>query len=79
MDVSRAPKVKDYFAKKGFDPLPGARPMLRLIQDTVCKALADELLLGRLAGGGKITVDVEGEDKIQLIFADEAAKEASVT
>ena len=79
VEINFTPKVKDYLAKKGFDPQMGARPMARLIQDTVRKALADELLFGRLAGGGKITVDVEGEDKIQLIFVDEAAKEASVT
>ena len=35
----------------------GARPMARLIQDTIRKALADELLFGRLANGGKVTID----------------------
>ena len=45
--------------KKGFDPLMGARPMARLIQDTIRKALADELLFGRLVDGGRLTVDIE--------------------
>jgi len=36
----------------------GARPMARLIQDTIRKALADELLFGRLVSGGKVTIDV---------------------
>ena len=40
-------------AKKGFDPLMGARPMQRLIQDTIRRALADELLFGRLVDGGR--------------------------
>jgi ATP-dependent Clp protease ATP-binding subunit ClpA len=60
--------LKAYLAKKGFDPQMGARPMSRLIQDTIRKALADELLFGRLTNGGKVTVDLEGEDKVVLNF-----------
>ena len=63
--------LKDYLAKTGFDPLMGARPMARLIQDTIRSALADELLFGRLAGGGKVTVDVGAEDKVKLEFVEE--------
>ncbi|MGH8618451.1 MAG: AAA family ATPase, partial [Burkholderiales bacterium] len=79
VEITFTQRLKDYLAKKGFDPLMGARPMARLIQDTVRKALADELLFGRLANGGKVTVDLEGEDKVQLVFADEVTPEASVT
>lgn len=60
--------LKKYLAKKGFDPLMGARPMARLIQDTIRRALADELLFGRLANGGKVTVDMDKDEKIQLTF-----------
>jgi ATP-dependent Clp protease ATP-binding subunit ClpA len=49
----------------------GARPMSRLIQDTIRSALADELLFGKLANGGKVTVDVK-DDKVVLEFAEEA-------
>ena len=63
--------LKAHLAKKGFDPLMGARPMARLIQDTIRRALADELLFGRLANGGKVTVDVGSDDKIALTFAEE--------
>ena len=63
--------LKAHLAKKGFDPLMGARPMARLIQDTIRRALADELLFGRLANGGKVTVDVGAEDKVALTFAEE--------
>jgi ATP-dependent Clp protease ATP-binding subunit ClpA len=63
--------LKDYLAKTGFDPLMGARPMARLIQDTIRSALADELLFGRLASGGKVTVDVKDE-KVVLEFEEEA-------
>ena len=60
--------LKDYLAKHGFDPLMGARPMARLIQDTIRKALADELLFGRLAQGGRVTIDVDANDKVALEF-----------
>jgi ATP-dependent Clp protease ATP-binding subunit ClpA len=73
VEISFTPELKEFLAKQGFDPLMGARPMARLIQDTIRKALADELLFGRLAGGGKVTVDVDKEEKIQLVFAEEPA------
>jgi ATP-dependent Clp protease ATP-binding subunit ClpA len=63
--------LKDYLAKNGFDPLMGARPMARLIQDTIRSALADELLFGRLASGGKVTVDVDADGKVKLEFTEE--------
>ena len=49
----------------------GARPMLRLIQDLVRKALADELLFGRLVDGGKVTVDVGKGEEVRLVFDDD--------
>ena len=54
-------RLRRHLAKKGFDPLMGARPMSRLIQETIRKALADELLFGKLVSGGRVTVDLEGE------------------
>jgi ATP-dependent Clp protease ATP-binding subunit ClpA len=63
------PKLKEFLARKGFDPQMGARPMARLIQDTIRKALADELLFGRLTGGGHVTIDADEEGKVRLIFA----------
>ena len=58
--------LKAYLAKNGFDPLMGARPMARLIQDTIRRALADELLFGRLASGGRVTIDVDADGKVKL-------------
>lgn len=52
----------------------GARPMARLIQDTIRSALADELLFGKLANGGKVTVDLDAEGKIRLGFEEEHAE-----
>jgi len=68
VEVSFTQALKDYLTKRGFDPLMGARPMSRLIQDTIRRALADELLFGKLATGGKITVDVDADGKVQLEF-----------
>jgi ATP-dependent Clp protease ATP-binding subunit ClpA len=65
--------LKEFLAKDGFDPLMGARPMARLIQDTIRSALADELLFGRLANGGKVVVDVDTDGKVKLQFEEEAA------
>jgi ATP-dependent Clp protease ATP-binding subunit ClpA len=65
--------LREYLAKKGFDPLMGARPMARLIQDSIRSALADELLFGRLSHGGKVTVDIDEAEKMRLTFAEEPA------
>jgi ATP-dependent Clp protease ATP-binding subunit ClpA len=62
-------------AKKGFDPLMGARPMQRLIQDTIRKALADELLFGRLTEGGRLEVDLDDKDEVTLDIAPLSKKE----
>ncbi len=59
VEVAFTDNLRKHLAKKGFDPLMGARPMQRLIQDTIRRALADELLFGRLTDGGRLTVDLE--------------------
>jgi ATP-dependent Clp protease ATP-binding subunit ClpA len=58
VDVTFTDDLRQYLGRKGFDPLMGARPMQRLIQDTIRRALADELLFGRLVDGGRLTVDM---------------------
>jgi ATP-dependent Clp protease ATP-binding subunit ClpA len=62
--------LRKFLAKKGFDPLMGARPMARLIQDMIRKALADELLFGRLVSGGRVIVDLDDKDQITLDFSE---------
>ena len=69
--------LREHLAKHGFDPLMGARPMSRLIQDTIRRALADELLFGKLANGGKVTVDIDEADKITLKFFEEKVPEVA--
>ncbi|ARU05032.1 ATP-dependent Clp protease ATP-binding subunit ClpA [Comamonas serinivorans] len=66
VEVTFTDKLRQYLAKKGFDPLMGARPMQRLIQDTIRKALADELLFGRLVDGGRLNVDLDDKDEVLL-------------
>jgi ATP-dependent Clp protease ATP-binding subunit ClpA len=67
--------LRQHLAKKGFDPLMGARPMQRLIQDVIRRALADELLFGRLANGGSVYVDIDDKDEVTLTFNDSDPKE----
>jgi ATP-dependent Clp protease ATP-binding subunit ClpA len=75
VEVEFTDGLKAYLARNGFDPLMGARPMARLIQDTIRSALADELLFGKLAGGGSVTVDIDPEGKTKLRF-NETKREA---
>lgn len=62
--------LRKFLAQKGFDPLMGARPMSRLIQDMIRKALADELLFGKLMTGGKVTVDLDEKNEVRLDFSE---------
>ena len=74
VDASFTQELKNYLAKSGFDEQMGARPMARLIQDTIRKALADELLFGRLVNGGEVEIDIDNKEKIVLnIKVDEKA------
>ncbi len=63
-----------WLAEKGYDRLYGARPLARVIQDKIKRPLADELLFGRLAKGGKVFVTVEaGELAFHIAPAGETA------
>jgi ATP-dependent Clp protease ATP-binding subunit ClpA len=73
VEITFTDALRAHLAKKGFDPLMGARPMARLIQDTIRRALADELLFGRLANGGAVSVTVDEDERVRLDFEDEQA------
>jgi ATP-dependent Clp protease ATP-binding subunit ClpA len=73
VEASFTAALKEHLARKGFDPLMGARPMARLIQDTIRRALADELLFGRLQHGGKVSIDIGEDEKLKLKFEEEPA------
>ncbi|MFN8896001.1 MAG: ATP-dependent Clp protease ATP-binding subunit ClpA [Betaproteobacteria bacterium] len=66
VEVTFTDALRKHLGKKGFDPLMGARPMQRLIQDTIRRALADELLFGRLVDGGRLTVDIDDKGEVLL-------------
>ncbi|MGH6622863.1 MAG: AAA family ATPase, partial [Burkholderiaceae bacterium] len=68
VDITFSDALRQHLAKKGFDPVMGARPMARLIQDTIRKALADELLFGRLVSGGRVDVEVDDKGEVKLEF-----------
>ncbi|MET3119067.1 ATP-dependent Clp protease ATP-binding subunit ClpA [Undibacterium sp. GrIS 1.8] len=70
VEVTFTESLRKFLGKKGFDPLMGARPMARLIQDMIRKALADELLFGKLVSGGRVIVDLDDKDQIKLEFSE---------
>jgi ATP-dependent Clp protease ATP-binding subunit ClpA len=53
--------ARRWLAQRGYDPKMGARPMARLIQEQIKRPLAEELLFGKLAGGGQVQVSVAGD------------------
>jgi ATP-dependent Clp protease ATP-binding subunit ClpA len=64
--ITLAPEARAYLAKKGFDPVMGARPLARVIQTEVRDPLTDEILFGKLENGGTVTIGLEGE---KLVFS----------
>ncbi|MHC1479041.1 ATP-dependent Clp protease ATP-binding subunit ClpA [Frateuria aurantia] len=68
--------ARRWMAENGFDPQMGARPMARVIQDRVKRVLADELLFGKLADGGKVILSVkDGELSVESEAAEPVAVE----
>jgi ATP-dependent Clp protease ATP-binding subunit ClpA len=65
--------ARDWIARKGYDNKFGARPMGRVIDESIKGALVDELLFGRLEDGGSVEVDLDAEkDELKFVFtADE--------
>ena len=60
-------EAADWLAKNGFDELYGARPLARVIQESIKKPLADEILFGKLVKGGHVVVKLE-DGKIAFAF-----------
>jgi len=50
--------AKEWLAERGYDPLYGARPLARVIQEFIKKPLAEELLFGKLVKGGAVKVNL---------------------
>ncbi|MBH1568132.1 ATP-dependent Clp protease ATP-binding subunit ClpA [Stenotrophomonas maltophilia] len=64
VSLSATPTARVWLAHHGFDPLMGARPMARVIQDKIKRPLADELLFGKLVNGGKVSIDVRDDELV---------------
>ncbi|GHB94087.1 ATP-dependent Clp protease ATP-binding subunit ClpA [Thermomonas carbonis] len=70
VSLSATPAARDWLAQHGFDPLMGARPMARLIQDRIKRPLADELLFGKLVAGGRVSLDAVDGDLSLVVQAE---------
>ncbi len=75
VSMSVTDKARHWLAEKGYDPVMGARPMARVIQDEIKQVLADELLFGDLTDGGHVKIDVE--DKKLVCHAESTKKESA--
>jgi ATP-dependent Clp protease ATP-binding subunit ClpA len=76
--ITLEPEARTWLAEKGFDPVYGARPLARVIQTEVRDPLTDEILFGRLEGGGTVTISLKG-GKLDFRFEASAPPKAPVT
>ena len=60
--------TKKYLANKGFDEIFGARELSRIIQDEIKKPIAEELIFGKIAKGGHISITIK-DKKIEFKFS----------
>ncbi|MEA2695623.1 MAG: ATP-dependent Clp protease ATP-binding subunit ClpA [Acidobacteriota bacterium] len=74
--IELTPPARDLLAKKGYDPAFGARPLSRVMEDTVKRPLTEEILFGKLENGGTAVVDAEGEEVVLRTAARPEAAEA---
>jgi ATP-dependent Clp protease ATP-binding subunit ClpA len=65
--INLEPEARIWLAEKGFDPVYGARPLARVIQTEVRDPLTDEILFGRLEGGGTVTITMK-DGKLDFKF-----------
>jgi ATP-dependent Clp protease ATP-binding subunit ClpA len=66
IEVTVSDEALDYLVDSGFDPLMGARPLQRVIDNEIKKPLSKIMLFGSLKDGGKVRIDSDGE-KLNLI------------
>jgi ATP-dependent Clp protease ATP-binding subunit ClpA len=59
--ITLLPDARKYLARKGYDPVYGARPLARVIQSEVRDRLTDQILFGELENGGTATIGYDGE------------------
>ena len=69
VDVEFSSELRDWLSEKGYDRQMGARPLARLLQDRIKKPLSEEILFGKLEGGGKVKIGlspVHGEITFEI-------------
>ncbi len=76
--INLEPEARMWLAEKGFDPVYGARPLARVIQTEVRDPLTDEILFGRLEGGGTVTITMK-DGKLDFKFEASAPPKTPVT
>jgi ATP-dependent Clp protease ATP-binding subunit ClpA len=75
--ITLEPEAREWLARKGYDPVYGARPLARVIQTEVRDPLTDEILFGSLEQGGTVTIGLEG-DALRFAYARRPEPQESV-
>ncbi|MFA7277151.1 MAG: ATP-dependent Clp protease ATP-binding subunit ClpA [Pseudobdellovibrionaceae bacterium] len=73
VSISLSDDARDYLAKEGYDPVMGARPLARVVQEKIKKPLAEELLFGRLANGGNVKISFK-DGMLHFAYTEEKNK-----
>jgi ATP-dependent Clp protease ATP-binding subunit ClpA len=76
--IELLPEARVHLARKGFDPVFGARPLARLVQTEVRNPLTDEILFGQLEHGGTVRIGFDGE-KLAFTYSPSPPPEAPET
>jgi ATP-dependent Clp protease ATP-binding subunit ClpA len=65
--ITLTPEARVWLAKKGYDPVFGARPLARVVQREVRDPLTDQILFGALENGGTVTIG-EADDRLTFVY-----------
>src|SRR5215510_6724243 len=71
VNIELSDGARKWLAQKGFDPLYGARPLARVIQENIKKPLAEDILFGKLEKGGIVRIDLDSAaDKLTFLIVE---------
>lgn len=76
VEIDLSEKAVSYLAKKGFDPVMGARPLGRVIKEKVKQPISEEILFGALERGGHVYVDLNDQEELSFSYEPKTPKEA---